>query len=752
MRNQSVMVSSSPPDSHAEAEGLRLPAGCGTVPESILEHLAALAARIFGAPMAVISLAGRDAVVFRVEAATAVDLIPPDMSFSAHAVAGPAVLVVPDTASDPRFSSDPLVAAGRVRFFAGAPLMGSSGKVIGTVSVVDVEPHRRESEEARGALADVAALIVQQFELKRLQEVEGEARRTEAALRDSEGQFRRLVNGVTDYALYMLSPDGIVTNWNAGGERIKGYTADEIVGQHFSKFYTSDEQAAGIPARNLREAVEKGRFEANGWRVRKDGSLFWANAVVDPIYDEAGHLIGFAKITRDISERREYEESLHRLAHVDVLTELPNRFALKSRLEDVLDSTASATVLMLDLSGFKIINDTLGHPTGDFVLKAAGERIQNCLSARGTVGRFGGDEFAVVIPGSGDPLVASGVCRAMIDAFREPFSTGEQDLYVGLSIGVAISPSHGTTAEQLLVNADLALYQAKAEGLYGYSIFQPGLRQSVVARRNCERELREAVRQGELELYYQPKMRLADGSVVGAEALLRWHHPQRGLLAPNAFIDVLDRSALAPTVGDWAIRTACLHAAVIRAMGLADFRIAVNLFGAQFRKGGLVPTVTEALRDASLAPDGLELEVTENIIWQQDDEMAGQLQGLRALGVHVALDDFGTGYASLSLLKRFPLTGLKIDQGFVRDMCADAESAAVVQAVLYLAHCFSLDVTAEGVETREQEMALRALGCGIGQGFLYGRPMPIRQLQALLTRYLDRDKRHRGESGSAAFA
>ncbi|MEZ5785894.1 MAG: EAL domain-containing protein [Xanthobacteraceae bacterium] len=720
------------------------------MPESVLERLAALAARIFAAPMAVISLAEHEAVVFRAGAAIVADLIPPDISFFTHAVAGPAVLVVPDTAKDPRFSTDPLIAAGHVRFFAGAPLIGSSGKVIGTISVVDVQSHGQENDGASRALADVAALVVQQFELKRLQEVEDEAHRTEAALRDSESQFRRLVNGVTDYALYMLSPEGIVTNWNAGAERIKGYTADEIVGQHFSKFYTSEERVAGLPARNLRKAIKNGRFEANGWRVRKDGSPFWANVVIDPIYDETGHLIGFAKITRDISERREYEQRLHRLAHVDALTELPNRFALKSRLEDVLESTESVTVLMLDLAGFKVINDTLGHPTGDFVLKAAGERIQHCLGARGTVGRLGGDEFAAVIPGSGDPLVASRLCQAMIDAFRGPFSTVEQDLYIGLSIGVALSPNHGTTAEQLLANADLALYQAKADGLYGYSIFQPGLRQSVVARQNCERELREAVRQGELELFYQPKTRLADGAIVGAEALLRWHHPQHGLLAPKAFIDVLDRSALAPTVGEWAIRSACLHAALIRAMGFADFRIAVNLFGAQFRKSGLVATVTEALREANLAPAGLEVEVTENIIWQHDEAMAEQLQGLRTLGVHVALDDFGTGYASLSLLKRFPLTGLKVDQSFVRDMCTDAESAAVVKAVLYLARCFSFDVTAEGVENEKQEMALRALGCGMGQGFLYGRPMPIRALQVLLRGHADHDKQHRG--GSVAFA
>lgn len=757
MCNQSTTTPNPTSGSPAEATTAAMAAANGTTSESMFAPLAALAARIFDAPMAVISLAGLDAVVFRAAGEEAIDFgqLPRDLSLSLYLVAGPNALVVPDTAGDPRFSSDPVFAGGHVRFFAGVPVIGSSGKVIGTVAVVDAKPHRNEGERgagragARQSLADIATLILQQFEFERLRRIKDGAHQTEAALRDSESQFRLLVNSVTDYALYMLSPDGSITNWNAGAARIKGYSADEIIGQHFSKFYTSEDRAAGFPARNLRMAVENGRFEANGWRARKDGSLFWANVVIDPIYDDAGRLIGFAKITRDISERREYEERLHRLAHFDVLTELPNRFALKTMLEDVIGASASVTVLMLDLDGFKIINDTLGHPTGDFILKAAGERIQLCLGERGTVGRLGGDEFAVVIPELGDPLIASGLCRAMIDAFRAPFTTEAQDLYVGLSIGVAISPMHGATTEQLLANADLALYRAKAEGLYGYSLFQPSLRQSVIARGTCERELRRAVKQGELEMFYQPKTRLEDGAIIGAEALLRWHHPEHGLLAPKAFIDVLDRSALAPTVGDWAICAACLHSAVIRAMGLADFRIAVNLFGAQIRKGGLVATVSAALREANLAPDGLELEITENIIWQHDDSMSAQLRELRSLGVHVALDDFGTGHASLSLLKRFPLTGLKIDQSFIRDMCSDAESAAVVQAVLYLAYCFNLNVTAEGIETQRQEIVLRALGCTMGQGYRYGRPMPFSELQALLADHIDGDKQ-RGEG--AAFA
>jgi diguanylate cyclase (GGDEF)-like protein/PAS domain S-box-containing protein len=568
-----------------------------------------------------------------------------------------------------------------------------------------------------------------------------EKRKAQIALRESERQFHLLVNGVTDYALYMLDQDGIVTSWNTGAQRIKGYTAEEIIGQHFSKFFTDADRSANIPMRCLQTARAEGRFEAEAWRVRKDGSLFWANVVLDPIHDETGTLVGFAKVTRDVGDRRRNQEHLYRLAHFDTLTELPNRLTLLQTLEEVVNSLLPVTVLMLDLDGLKDINDTLGHSVGDFVLKAAANRIRTCIGGSGTVGRLGGDEFAVVLPGVGDPAIASETSRQLIDAFRAAFVWEDQETHLGLSIGIAIAPGDGTSTEELLSNADLALCQAKAEEQSyssspesSFRLFRPCLRDAARARRTCEQELRRAISENALELFYQPQVRLQDRCVIGAEALLRWHHPDRGLLSPAEFLHVLERSTFAATVGDWVIRTACAHAAAARRLGLERFQVSVNLFGAQFRKHEIVETVRQSLNDNQLSPNAIVLEITERIILQNDEMMIRPLQQLRALGVGVAFDDYGTGYASLSLLKRFPLSQLKIDRLFVNNLCFDTKDAAVVNTIITLAEAFGLDVVAEGIENEKQELTLKELGCKNGQGYLYARPMPAEQVLIMLTK------------------
>jgi len=544
--------------------------------------------------------------------------------------------------------------------------------------------------------------------------------------------FQLLVENVADYAIYMLDPQGIVTNWNLGAQRLKGYTRGEIVGQSFSRFLTEEDHRDGLPEHILATAAEDGRYESDGWRVRKDGTRFWANVVVDAIRDEQGRLLGFAKITRDISERRKNDEHLHRLAHYDSLTGLPNRITLGHRLSEAIESEAPVTVLMLDLDGFKEVNDTLGHAAGDSILKVAGNRIENCIGAQGIVGRLGGDEFAVILPDLADPIGAAAICERLINDFHVPFVVDGHQSYLGLSIGIAIGPSHGSCAEELLANADLALYRAKAEPRKSYRAFEPCFRQAAIARRLCDQELRRAVAAGQLELYYQPQVNLADYRVVGVESLLRWRHPQHGLLAPGAFLNVLERGTLAPIVGDWIIREAAAQARKIREVGLTSFRVSINLFGAQLRRGQLQSAVLRALEDNALPPEALELEITENIFIQQGDAVIAPLRTLHDMGVGVAFDGYGTGFASLSLLKRFPLSRLKIDQSFIHNLCSDAEDAAVVRAIAYLAESFGLAVTAEGVEQEEQRKRLRELGCESAQGYLFGRPIPADELMGLI--------------------
>jgi len=693
------------------------------------DRLVGLTSRIFEVPVASITLVQRDRVAFAAKVGIEALAAPRETSFCTHAIDGQNVMVVPDATKDVRFAANPMVVdEPKMRFYAGAPLVSYSGHVLGTLCIIDFKPRPEFGDRERDMLKVVADLTMQQMEIDRLRKVESGAQKVQQALQLSERQFHLLVNGVTDYALYMISPSGIITSWNSGAQRIKGYAPDEVIGQNFSKFFTEEDRLAGLPSKSLRTAAREGRSEANGWRVRKDGSLFWANVIIDPIYEDDGRLIGFAKITRDITGRRQYEDQLLRLAHFDPLTELPNRFSLRDKLEEELKSTSAVTVLIMDLGGFKDTNDLLGHPAGDFLLKAAAERIASIVADGGVISRFGGDEFAIILPGVANPLVVAEICQRLIGAFREPFRWEEQEVFLALCIGIAMSPSHGSTADELLTSADLALCQAKSEGQYGYYLFQPALRQVSIARATRERELRQAAENDEFELYYQPQVRLADRRMIGAEALLRWRHPERGLIAPGAFMDVLARTAFAPVVGDWVLRSACEFAATVRRQALPDFRVAVNLFGSQFRRGQLVSTVLSALKDNQLAPAALQLEITEKMVLRQEEIVTGPLRELREMGVHAAFDDFGTGHASLSLLKQFPLNELKIDKGFVREMCSSAEDAAVVRAILDLAGSFGLSVVAEGIENEDQEAALIALGCEVGQGFLYGRPMAAQAL------------------------
>ncbi len=703
-----------------------------TPPEPEFEEIGFLAASLFRTPVALVSLVDRDRQFFKsVIGDNYPRETPRGMSFCNFAVLSHATVVIEDATRDPRVSDNPLVTGGPgIRFYAGAPLITPDGHAVGTVCAIDFKPHFDVTANDIKALQYLATQTMRQMELRRLQRIEDVARLTERSLAQSEERFRLLVNSLTDYAIYMLDREGNITSWNSGAERLKGYEAAEVTGKHFDRFYTPEERNAGVPARSLRIALEEGRYEEEGWQVRKDGSRFWAEILIKPLCDTSGPVIGFAKVTRDITERHEHRCQLEHLALYDPLTGLPNRVLLRTRIEESVARGENVSVLLLDLDGFKDVNDTLGHEAGDRLLSAAATRISSVVKSPATVGRMGGDEFAAVLPVFMDPMQISALCQRVLDEFRAPFAVDGDDIYLGLSIGVSSSSESSSepTPGALLSDADIALYVAKEESRGGYCFFQPRMRQAILYRRACESDLRDAVAEGQLELFYQPQVRLSDRSIFGAEALLRWHHPERGILAPGAFLSVLERSSLAGSVGQWAIRSACQHAARARASGYADYSVSVNLFAAQFRTGDLFDVVKDALSAAALPPEALELEITENVLLRQDVEIMEVLARLRGLGVGVAFDDYGTGYASLSLLKRYPLTTLKIDQSFVRELSVSPTDVAVVRAVLYLGRSFELKIVAEGIETYKQEADLINLGCKFGQGYLYDRPMPSEAL------------------------
>lgn len=564
--------------------------------------------------------------------------------------------------------------------------------------------------------------------------------RSDAAhdLHQAQWKFQLLVDGVNEYAIYLLDPNGFVTSWNSGAQRIKGYQAAEIIGRNFEEFFTPEDKLTNRPAEALGIAARDGRFETKGWRIRKDGSRFRANVVVNAIRDDTGRLIGFAKVTKDITESERAEARLMRLAHFDQLTGLPNRTTLMSDLAPILNAeTVAAAIAIFDLDGFKDINDTYGHSVGDRVLEEIADRGREIIGADSHFYRLGGDEFVLVLPQCRDPLETTAVTDAVLRGFEEVIEVEGHRLFVGASAGIAIAPGDGSNVEELLAHADLALYESKEAGGRRYSLFMPTMREKVRARQELNAELHQACAAREFVLYYQPQIRLSDGVLVGAEALLRWRHPQHGILAPGAFIDALARAPVASEVGNWILHTACRTAAEWRQRGLPALRIGVNLFPAQFHDNNLLMEVESALRDSGLQPESLELEITENIALGHEKVVMTTLRSLRAKGVGLAFDDFGTGYASLSDLTKYPLTRVKIDRGFVRNIAKKCpqQATAIVRSMIVMAHNLGFEVTAEGVETLDQAAFLKSKRCEEAQGYLYATPLPSHEFESFVRSY-----------------
>jgi diguanylate cyclase (GGDEF)-like protein/PAS domain S-box-containing protein len=522
--------------------------------------------------------------------------------------------------------------------------------------------------------------------------------------------------------------------WSRSAEKLYGFTAEQTIGTPI-KIVPPEGR---VESRALYERARSGESirDVEATRRRKDGSFVEVRIAAAPMYHPDGSVRGVAWAHEDITDRKRAEEQLKRLAHYDPLTGLPNRLSLQKVLERLLSAEGGTptSVALFDLDGFKDVNDTLGHSIGDQLLIEVGQRLIESIEQRGhtdQVFRLGGDEFVVIIPDCGDPRVVGERVDAMLKRLAEPFRISDQALHLGGSAGVAIAPNDGANVDDLIANADLALYQAKSEGGRTYRLFMPVLRAQAQARRGLDLELRRAFAQNELELYFQPEIRLTDRAVVGAEALLRWRHPERGLLAPWAFIETLANSSIAPDVGRWIIHAACAQAAAWRAKGLPLGRIGVNLFPTQLHGDALLKDIEDALRESGLPAPALELEITENVALNYEAAIE-PLQKLADLGVKLAFDDFGTGHASLSYLTRFPLSRIKIDRSFVHNITDNAEHAAIVRSLIAMAHNLNLEVIAEGVETQAQAAFLLKESCEEAQGFLYAKPLPADEFEAFL--------------------
>jgi diguanylate cyclase (GGDEF)-like protein/PAS domain S-box-containing protein len=559
-------------------------------------------------------------------------------------------------------------------------------------------------------------------------------------VRTARGEMRQAkdtlatVIDTSHVAIVCCDPDQSVVLWSRGAERMFGYGGDEALGR--SRMLVPPE---GMPeAQALFQRAYGGETirDLHVRRRRKDGALLDVRLAAAPMYNPDGTVRSVAFAYEDITDRKAAEEQLRRLAHYDQLTGLPNRTLLQRELGQLLakdGGRAPTSIVLFDLDEFKDVNDTLGHSTGDQLLIEVGRRLMDVAEERPLVGlasRLGGDEFVVILPNCGDPRCLREIVDLMLKRLNEPFVINDQVVHLGASAGIAIAPQDGANVEELIANADLALYQAKSDGGRNLRFFVPVLRAQAQARRSLGLELRRAFTNNEFEIHFQPQIRLSDNAVVGAEALLRWRHPQRGVLGPGAFIDTLAESAIASGVGRWIIRTACEQSAVWRGMGLPLARMGVNLFPSQAYDEALLQDVMEALRDFALPADALELEITENIALNPEDSAV--LQRLHDKGVKLAFDDFGTGYASLSYLTRLPLSRIKIDRSFVGKITHDAHDAAIVRSLIAMAHNLDIGVIAEGVETRQQASFLLNENCEEAQGFLYAKPLPAKEFEAYL--------------------
>ena len=681
----------------------------GSLPEDEFDKITRLTADVLQTSICLLSIVGETDIWIKSQIGLDVGSLPRANSFCLAVVQTATPLVVPDAVADARFCDHPMVRDLGMRFYAGAPLRAPDGSNIGTLCVFDRAPRPSFPGKDLSFLQQVAALTMDKIE-------------------------RRFVNRISDIlvpfahvahqALVTTDAAGRITFWNEGAEKMFGRPQIEAIGCAVDLIVPERLRAAhreglarvasGAPSHMTGRAVEI-------LALRRDGSEFPAELSLSVWRGPDGIDMG-AQI-QDISERRAREDRLHHMANHDGLTGLLNRHSFLKRIEERLERNGTAAVFVLDLDGFKDVNDSLGHAVGDTLLQALALRLSATSDPVEILARLGGDEFAILLPVEISLGEVNARANALIEVIRRPFSVSGHELHLSTSVGVAVAPLHAGDAEELIVRADLALFKAKSDGGRRYRVFDTRLENQLGATRAFQDELRFAFSERQFELHFQPQVRLADGMLTGAEALLRWNHPVRGLLHPAAFMAVLETHPLAYEIGCWVLDRSCQTLAAWRIQGLPPLRMSVNLFAAQLRSGTLVEVVEATLARHGLAPGDLELEITETIALRHGDNDLAPLRSLCKRGVGIAFDDFGTGFASLSALKDFPLTRLKIDRSFVRDVCSNRHSAAIVRGVITIGRSLGLDVIAEGIETKEQVAHLRKWRCASGQGYLYGKPV-----------------------------
>ncbi|MBF3269066.1 EAL domain-containing protein, partial [Pseudomonas aeruginosa] len=539
-------------------------------------------------------------------------------------------------------------------------------------------------------------------------------------------------------AIMVTDPAGYIVQVNDSFSRLTGYSPADVLDQQ-PRLLTADRQEANQLKHVLASLQHSGSWEGEILQKRKTGELYPSWVGITAVRDEEGDLVSFVCFFSDISERKASERRIHRLAYYDALTHLPNRTLFQDRLHTALQQAERngqwVVLMFLDLDRFKPINDSLGHAAGDRMLQEVATRLSACVSQDDTVARMGGDEFTLLLPSQGDREIALKraiqVAELILGRLARPFTLEGREFFVTASIGVALSPQDGAELSLLMKNADTAMYHAKEMGKNNFQFYQAEMNARALERLELESDLRRALELGEFVLHYQPQFTGDGRRLTGAEALLRWQHPRRGLVPPSEFIPVLEEIGLVAQVGDWLLAEACKQ---LRSWHKAKVRVpkvSVNLSARQFADGQLGERIAAILYETGIPPACLELELTESILMSDVAEAMQILSGLKRLGLAIAVDDFGTGNSSLNYLKQFPIDVLKIDRSFVDGLPHGEQDAQIARAIIAMAHSLNLMVIAEGVESQAQLDFLREHGCDEVQGYLFGRPMPAEQFGML---------------------